>query len=72
MHFLILIVALVMSGGAMPAVAGPLEDGAAAYEKGDYAGALTALTGSFIDPAADLNLGVYNSYGTASGDRTNP
>ena len=33
-----LIVALLMSGAA--AVAGPLEDGFAAYEKGDYASAL--------------------------------
>jgi hypothetical protein len=41
-------------------------------EKGDYAGALTALGQSFLDPNGDLSVGVYNSYGTASGDRTNP
>lgn len=39
MRLLILIVALLMSGAA-PAVAGPLEDGFAAYNKGDYATAL--------------------------------
>ncbi len=33
--------------------------------------ALTALSSSFVDTAADLNLGVYHSYATVSGDQTN-
>jgi len=37
---LMLIVALLMSGAAVPAVAGPYEDGYAAYVKRDYATAL--------------------------------
>ena len=40
MRLLMLIVALLVSGAAVPAVAGPLEDGLEAYEKGDYATAL--------------------------------
>ena len=43
MRLLMLIVALLMSGAAVPAVAGPLEDGGAAYMKGDYATALPLL-----------------------------
>jgi hypothetical protein len=42
----------------------------ALYQK-DYAAANTALTASFIDDTADLNLGVFHVYGTASGDTTN-
>jgi len=41
-------------------------------ERGDHAGALVSLGGSFLNPAGDLVAGVYNSYSTASGDRTNP
>lgn len=41
-------------------------------ETGDYTGVLTALDGSFLDPAGDLSDGVYNTYSTNSGDRTNP
>jgi starch-binding outer membrane protein, SusD/RagB family len=33
--------------------------------------ALTALSGSFIAPSGDLNLGVYYSYSTVSGDEVN-
>ena len=33
--------------------------------------ALTALSGSFIAPSGDLNLGVYYSYATLSGDEVN-
>ena len=40
MRLLMLIVALLMSGAAAPAVAGPFEDGLAAHGKGDYATAL--------------------------------
>jgi len=40
MRLLMLIVVLLVSGAAVPAVAGPLEDGLEAYEKGDYATAL--------------------------------
>ena len=39
--------------------------------RGNYAAALTALSGSFIDTGAPLTLGVYHSYGTGSGDTQN-
>lgn len=40
--------------------------------RGNYQAALTALQGSFIvRDAAQLGLGVYHSYGTASGDAVN-
>jgi starch-binding outer membrane protein, SusD/RagB family len=44
----------------------------ALYQK-DYATTLTALQASFLDDTAtgDLNLGVFQVYGTASGDTTN-
>ena len=38
----------------------------------DFAGALTALTESFVDPAAPLSLGVYIDHGTGPGDFANP
>lgn len=41
-------------------------------EMADYDGVLTALNESFLDPAGELGHGVYNSYSTNSGDRTNP
>jgi hypothetical protein len=34
--------------------------------------AITALNASFVDESADLDLGVYNVYGTGLGDLTNP
>jgi len=37
----------------------------------DFAGALTALGGSFIDTTKSLDLGVYYDYSTVSGDETN-
>ena len=40
MRLLMLIGALLVSGAAAPAVAGPLEDADAAYDRGDYATAL--------------------------------
>ena len=40
MRLLMLIVVLLVSGAAVPAVAGPLEDADAAYDRGDYATAL--------------------------------
>ena len=43
MRVLMLIVMLLVSGAAVPTVAGPLEDGIAAYDKGDYATALRLL-----------------------------
>jgi hypothetical protein len=43
-----------------------------AVYRNDFAGALTALGESFIDPVADLDLGVYMDYGTAPGDFANP
>ncbi len=43
----------------------------ALYQK-DWAGALTAVSASFIDPAASLKLGAYDTYSTASGDKANP
>ena len=37
----------------------------------DWNGVLTALNGSFIDPAGDLDAGVYHSFSTLAGDVTN-
>jgi hypothetical protein len=39
--------------------------------RGNFASALTALTASFLDTAASLNLGVFHAYGTGSGDTAN-
>lgn len=39
--------------------------------RGGYAAAITALNGSFIDPAASLTTGAYHSYSTGSGDIQN-
>lgn len=38
----------------------------------DFAGALTALTESFVDAPGPLDLGVYMDYGTGAGDLANP
>jgi starch-binding outer membrane protein, SusD/RagB family len=38
----------------------------------DWAGALTALSQSFLDPAAAFSLGVYIDHGTGPGDFANP
>lgn len=38
----------------------------------DFAGALTALAGSFVDAPGSLDLGVYMDYGTGAGDLANP
>jgi hypothetical protein len=38
---------------------------------GNYAAALTSLGASFIDPAGDMQLGVFYNYGTGSGDQVN-
>ncbi len=43
----------------------------AAYQ-GDFDGVLTALADSFIDENADLGLGVYHIYSTATNDQLNP
>ncbi len=43
-----------------------------AVYRGDFAGALTALSESFIDPAGPLDRGVYMDYGTGAGDLANP
>ena len=43
----------------------------AAVYNDDFAVALTALTGSFLDTAAPFTLGVYHVYSTGSGDLTN-
>jgi hypothetical protein len=43
-----------------------------AVYRDDFAGALTALAGSFLDPAAPLDVGVYMDYGTGPGDFSNP
>ena len=43
-----------------------------AVYRNDFAGAITALGESFLDPAADLDLGVYMDYGTGPGDFANP
>ena len=39
--------------------------------RGQYADAITQLSNSFVSTAADLDLGVYHSFGTGSGDITN-
>jgi hypothetical protein len=39
--------------------------------RGNYAAALTALNGSFLDTGASLTLGAYQSYTTGSGDTPN-
>lgn len=38
----------------------------------DWAGALNALNGSFLDPSLPLSHGAYHVFGTASGDEVNP
>jgi starch-binding outer membrane protein, SusD/RagB family len=43
-----------------------------AVYRGDFAGALTFLSQSFLNPAAPLELGVYMDYGTGAGDLANP
>jgi starch-binding outer membrane protein, SusD/RagB family len=43
-----------------------------AVYRGDYAGALTYLTESFLNPAAALDVGVYMDFGTGPGDVANP
>lgn len=42
-----------------------------AVYRDQYAEALTALSASFLNPAADLDLGVYYDFGTEPGDLTN-
>ncbi|HEX9893068.1 MAG TPA: RagB/SusD family nutrient uptake outer membrane protein [Gemmatimonadales bacterium] len=42
-----------------------------AVYRDDFAGALTALAQSFIDPGQPLSVGVYHGYGTGSGDLAN-
>lgn len=37
----------------------------------EYTAALTALGNSFVDQGADMDLGIYHSYGTGSGDTQN-
>lgn len=39
--------------------------------RGQYSDAITQLSNSFVSTAADLDLGVYHSFGTGSGDATN-
>jgi hypothetical protein len=43
-----------------------------AVYRNDFAGAIAALAGSFIDPAGPLDGGVYMDYGTGPGDFANP
>ncbi|HEY4649536.1 MAG TPA: RagB/SusD family nutrient uptake outer membrane protein [Gemmatimonadales bacterium] len=43
-----------------------------AVYRGDYAGALTFLSQSFLNPAGSLDLGVYMDYSTGAGDLPNP
>lgn len=42
-----------------------------AIEQNKYADALTALAGSFVNPAAAMDLGPKNTYSTTAGDQTN-
>lgn len=39
--------------------------------RGQYSDAITQLADSFVSTGADLDLGVYHSFGTGSGDATN-
>ena len=43
-----------------------------AVYRGDFTGALTYLTQSFLDPVAPLDRGVYMDFGTGPGDVANP
>src|SRR4051812_41430542 len=43
-----------------------------AVYRGDYAGALTFLSQSFLNPAGAMDLGVYMDFGTGAGDVPNP
>jgi starch-binding outer membrane protein, SusD/RagB family len=43
-----------------------------AVYRGDFAGALTALSESFISAGSDLSLGVYMDFGAGTGDFPNP
>jgi hypothetical protein len=43
-----------------------------AVYRNDFAGALTALAESFLDPTAPFDLGVYMDFGTGPGDFANP
>jgi hypothetical protein len=43
-----------------------------AVYRGDFVGALTYLTESFLDPAAPLDLGVYMDFSAGAGDLPNP
>ncbi|HUF36861.1 MAG TPA: RagB/SusD family nutrient uptake outer membrane protein [Gemmatimonadales bacterium] len=43
-----------------------------AVYQGDFAGALTALSQSFLDPAAPLDQGVYMDFSAGPGDFANP
>jgi starch-binding outer membrane protein, SusD/RagB family len=43
-----------------------------AVYRADYTGALAALSASFIDPAASLDLGVYMDFSAGAGDFANP
>jgi starch-binding outer membrane protein, SusD/RagB family len=43
-----------------------------AVYRGDFAGALTFLSQSFLDPAAPLDRGVYMDHSAGAGDRPNP
>jgi hypothetical protein len=43
-----------------------------AVYQNQFADALTALAGSFIDPLGPLDRGVYMNYGTGAGDLANP
>jgi TPR repeat protein len=60
MRLLLLLVALVMSGTAATAVAGPFEDAMAAYDKGDYPTALRLLLplAEQGDRTAQYNVGI--------------
>lgn len=42
-----------------------------AVYRGDFSGALQALSGSFLDTGRELRFGVYHSFSTASGDLSN-
>ena len=43
-----------------------------AVYRGDHDAALSALSASFLDPAADMDVGVYHVYSAGAGDQLNP
>lgn len=67
MRLLMLILVLLLSGAAVPAVAGPLEDGRTAHDKGDYVTALRLWLPLAEQGNAVAQYNVGGMYGSARG-----